>query len=149
MGNNALQLLMCKVNHKHVAWSLSAAQYASMLSSSSAKVTLFCKHNFAETGFFTAQVKDWSGAASVVHQEKVHFSIWKSHINNMLYTDAPCMQQIGELVLAVDDPEKVQDPDKYKFKVSFNFGQTEMTVTAVDQQTNKQLKTQVLFIAEE
>ena len=96
-----------------------------------------------------AQVKNWSGTASRVHQNKVLFGIWKSEINDKQYTDDPCMQEIGSLVLDVDDPDKVQDPEKYKFKVSFDFGQTEMTVTAMDQQTSKQLKTQVLFIAEE
>ena len=50
--------------------------------------------------------------------------------------------------ITIDNPIVVQNPDKYTFTVTFTFGSVELKVMATDDQTKRQAKTQVLFVAD-
>ena len=58
------------------------------------------------------------------------------------------MRKVGAVTLEIADPSKVTDPDTYKFTVNFRLGGTELTATAIDNQTMKEVQTTVIFVAE-
>ena len=47
------------------------------------------------------------------------------------------MKKVGAFTLNNADPNKVTDPDAYKFTVNFQLGGSELTATAIDDQTNQ------------
>ena len=58
------------------------------------------------------------------------------------------MKRLGEVVITIDDPAVVEDPDKYAFTVSFTLGSVELKVTGIDDQTQRRAETTVAFVAE-
>lgn len=82
------------------------------------------------------------------HQANVTFAIYSCSNSNDRYVDSDAMRRLGEVKITVEDPAKVTNPDTYTFTVSFTFGGTELQATAVDDQTQKQAQTSVVFVAE-
>lgn len=58
------------------------------------------------------------------------------------------MKRLGEVVITVDHPGRVEDPEKYTFTVSFTLGSVELKITAIDDQTQRKAETTVAFTAD-
>ena len=82
------------------------------------------------------------------HQPEVQINLYTCTNNSDRYVDAEAMRKLGELTLHIADPSKVVDPEAYTFTVSFMLGGSELGVTAVDDQTKKEVKTTIMFVAE-
>lgn len=74
------------------------------------------------------------------------FPIFACSNNLDTYTYDSSMRRLGSFTINIDDPSMVDD--KYSFSVSFMFGTTELTVSAVDDMTKKQAQLEVTFVAE-
>ena len=58
------------------------------------------------------------------------------------------MQHLGKICIKIDDPSCVTDPDTYGLSVSFTFGASQLMVSGIDNQTNRQAQTTVTFTAQ-
>ena len=94
------------------------------------------------------QVKIQQFVAVSKQQKAVVFNLYACPNNSDRYVDAGAMKKVGDVTLHIADPSKVTDPDAYKFTVNFLLGGSELTVTAIDDQTQKEVQTSVIFIAE-
>ena len=94
------------------------------------------------------QVKVQSFVAAQKHQHAVCFRLYACSNNSDRYIDADAMKKVGEVTLQIVDPSKVTDPDMYGFTVNFLLGGSELTATAIDNQTQKQVQTTIIFVAE-
>ncbi|KAL3161166.1 hypothetical protein ABBQ38_009535 [Trebouxia sp. C0009 RCD-2024] len=94
------------------------------------------------------QVKVGSYVAVYKHQKAVEFNLYACSNNSDRYVDSAAMKKIGNVTLQITDPTKVTDPDAYSFTVSFRLGGSELTATAIDNQTNLEVQTTVIFVAE-
>lgn len=94
------------------------------------------------------QVKTSTFVATVKHQKAVVIKIFTSTDNTDRYVDAATMRELGQVTLNITDPSKVIAPEAYRFTVNFMFGGSELTLTAVDDQTKQQVQTRVVFVAE-
>ena len=82
------------------------------------------------------------------HQTMVQINLYTCTNNSDRYVDAEAMRKLGELTLHIADPSKIVDPEAYTLTVSFLLGGSELGVTAVDDQTKKEVKTTIMFVAE-
>ena len=82
------------------------------------------------------------------YQSTVQFAIYSCTNNTDRYTDSESMKKLGWVNITIDNPILVQNPDKYTFTVTFTLGSLELKVMATDDQTKRQAKTQVLFVAD-
>ena len=94
------------------------------------------------------QVKERKFVATEKLQSSVSFKIYTCDNNSDRYVDATSMKRVAEVTLHIADPTRVTDPEAYSFTVSFMLGGTELTITAVDDQTQKQVQTTAIFVAE-
>ncbi len=94
------------------------------------------------------QVKVEEYVAVKKHQTAVDFNLYACSNSSDRYIDADAMKKVGSVTLHIADPSKVTDPDAYKFTVNFRLGGSELTVTAIDKQTGKEVQTSVIFVAE-
>ena len=97
---------------------------------------------------FGSQVVTHSLRAVQRYQSSVPFHIYTCENNTDRYVDSDSMKRLGEVVITIDHPDCVHDPDKYTFTLSFTLGSVELKVTAVDDQTQRKAQTTVAFIAE-
>ena len=81
-------------------------------------------------------------------QSQVSFGIYACNNNEDRYTDAAAMRKLATLTMTVSDPSKVICPDEYRICVRFSFGATELEVTAYDMQTEEEVQTSVVFVAD-
>ena len=81
-------------------------------------------------------------------QSSVPMAIYACNNNADTYTNANAMRKIATTVLDIEDPTKVDPPRWYKLAVSFTFGASEFQASARDEQTVKEVKTSVVFIAD-
>lgn len=94
------------------------------------------------------QVKVGNYVAVYKHQAAVSFNLYACSNNSDRYVDSTAMKKIGNVKLDIADPSKVLDPDTYKFTVNFKLGGSELTATAIDNQTNLEVQTTVIFVAD-
>lgn len=94
------------------------------------------------------QVKVGNFVAVHKHQAAVSFNFYACSNNSDRYVDAATMKKVGAIILDIADPTKVIDPDAYKFTVNFRLGGSELTATAMDNQTKQEVQTTVIFVAE-
>lgn len=80
------------------------------------------------------------------NQTGTTFAIYQCINNSDLFTDLPSMTEIQSFTIDIPNPSVVDD--KYGFSVSFTFGTTELTVSAIDDQTGRQATVSVAFSAE-
>ncbi len=81
-------------------------------------------------------------------QSCVAMAIYACNNNADTYTDANAMRKVATIVLDIEDPTKVDPPRWYELAVSFTFGASEFQASARDEQTGKEVKTSVVFIAD-
>ena len=87
------------------------------------------------------------------HFELLSWPLMLAHMKPLMfnsdrYVDAATMRKVGAFTLNIADPNKVTDPDAYKFTVNFQLGGSEVTATAIDDQTNLEVQTTVILVAE-
>ena len=82
------------------------------------------------------------------HQAAVSFNLYACSNNSDRYVDAETMKKVGAFTLNIADPNKVTNPDAYKFTVNFRLGGSELTAIAIDDQTNLEVQTTIIFVAE-
>ncbi len=78
----------------------------------------------------------------------VEMVIYLCNNNADTYTNASAMRKVATMVLDIEDPFNVDPPRWYKLAVSFTFGASEFQASARDEQTGKEVKTSVVFIAD-
>ena len=78
----------------------------------------------------------------------MEMAIYACNDNADTYTDANAMRKIASMVLDIEDPTKVDPPRRYRFAVSFTFGASEFQASARYEQTGREVKTSVVFIAD-
>jgi len=81
-------------------------------------------------------------------QSSVEIAIYACNNNADTRTDASAMRKVATMVLDIEDPTKVDPPRWYKIAVRFTFGASEFQASARDEQTGKEVKTSVVFIAD-
>lgn len=95
-----------------------------------------------------SQVKVGNFVAVYKHQAAVNFNLYACSNNSDRYVDAAAMKKVGSVTLDIADPKKVTDPDAYNFTVNFRLGGSELTATAINDQTKQEVQTTVIFVAE-
>ena len=96
----------------------------------------------------SVQIVSASYFPTAKRQTQVSFEIYACPNNNERYTDAAGMRLLACMTVHIDNPAAVDPPDLYRLTLTFKLGGTEIKAFAVDDQTGKVARTDVVFMSD-